>query len=97
MNLAQLTDKLDELARNQCIFARKPWTPNSEAVAAPLERDFRVPPDLSARGFAYFLEMPLTREVLEVFGDRPPSKKEKLDLLIFYAENDAYPDWVCKR
>jgi hypothetical protein len=96
MNLGQLIDNLHELPEDQCIFARKPWTAESEAVAALLGKDFRVP-DLAVRGLVYFLEVPLIKEVLEVFGDRPASKKEKLNLLIFYAENDAYPDWVYKR
>lgn len=97
MNLGQLIDNLDDLTKGQCIFARKPWTSQSEAIAAPLGKDFRVPPDLAARGLAYFLEMPLIEEVLEVLGDRPASKEDKLKLLIFYAENDAYPSWVYER
>jgi hypothetical protein len=97
MNLGQLIDNLHELPKDQCIFARKPWTAESEAIAALLGKDFRVPLELSARGLAYFLEVFLIKEVLEVFGDRPACQKERLKLLIFYAENDAYPDWVYQR
>jgi hypothetical protein len=97
MNLIELIDKIDDLGEGQCLFARKPWAAESEAVAEPLAKDFRVSLELSARGLDYFLEVPLIKEVLEVFGDRPASQIEKLNLLVFYAENDAYPDWIYQR
>jgi hypothetical protein len=92
MNLIELIERIDDLGEELCFFVRKPWVAESEAVAGPLAKDFRVPLELSARGLDYFLEVPLIKEVLEVFGDRPASQKEKLNLLVFYAENDAYPD-----
>jgi len=53
-----------------------------------------VPSDLTTLGLEYFLEVHVAKEVLEVLSGRKASKDEKLRLLIFYAENDAYPDWV---
>jgi hypothetical protein len=35
--------------------------------------------------------------VLGVFGEKPPSQEEKIALLVYYADNDAYPDWVYQR
>ena len=97
MNLEQLIDGLHELSEDECIFARKPWSPTSEAIAAPLGDDFQVPSNLPIEGLEYFLEVPVVKEVLEVLGDKPASKEEQLKLLIFYATNDSYPDWVYKR
>lgn len=97
MNLEQLLDRIHELPDGECIFARKPWSATSEAVTAPLGENFQVPSDVVALGLDYFLEVHIAREVLEVFGDRPASSEEKLRLLIFYAENDAYPGWVYQR
>lgn len=44
-----------------------------------------------------FLEVHVAHEVLRVFDDKPPTMEEKLRLLIHYAENDAYPEWVYTR
>jgi len=96
MNLEHIFDNLNQLPETICIFARKPWQPSSEAAAAPLGQNFEVPADLLSLGFEYFLEVRVAREVLEVFSNKPSTKENKLRLLIFYAENDAYPDWVYK-
>ena len=45
-------------------------------------------------GFKYFLGVSTAREVLEVFQGREPSLEEKIDCLLYYAENDAFPGWV---
>ncbi len=97
MNLEQLIGGLSEIPEDECIFARKPWSPNSEAITTRLEEDFKVPRNLTAVGLEYFLEVHVAKEVLKVFGDRPASKEDQLHLLIFYADNDTYPDWVYRR
>jgi hypothetical protein len=80
-----------------CIFAAKPWSATSPAAAVQLDDQFRPPKDVLEQGLAYFLEVHVANEVLEVFGDRPPNATEKRNLLIFYAENDAFPEWVYAR
>ena len=55
-----------------------------------------MPSYITTLGFEYFLKVHVAKEVLEVLSGRKASKDEKLRLLIFYAENDAYPDWVYK-
>lgn len=94
MNLETILDQVLNMQDDLCIFAKKPWTPTSQAVAVTLEADFGTPKELSDQGMEYFLEVHVAKEVLEVFGDRVPTKEEQRQLLIFYAENDAYPDWV---
>lgn len=56
-----------------------------------------MPSEVAARGLDYFLEVNIAKEVLEVLGKKAASREEKVKLLIFYAENDAYPDWVFER
>ena len=94
LKLDQIIEKLDRLADDQCVFARKPWSRDSGAIVAPLAENFQVPTNVSTLGMDYFLEVHVVKEVLEVLGDRNLSKEDRLKLLIFYAENDAYPDWV---
>ncbi|MBW8371479.1 MAG: hypothetical protein K0M66_10995 [Thiobacillus sp.] len=97
MDLGTIIDQVSSLQDDLCIFAKKPWTPASQAVATTLGADFKTPKEISDQGMDYFLEAHVAKEVLEVFGDHAPTLEEKRQLLIFYAENDAYPDWVYDR
>lgn len=76
------------------ICAQKPWTAASRARLVSAEARGGVPDDAKAEGLDYFLEVHVAKEVLEVFGDRSETVDRKLALLIYYAENDAYPDWA---
>lgn len=94
MKLGDLLAHVRDLPDEECIFARKPWNSTSEAIVAKHTEEFRVPDSVSTMGLEYFLEVSVCQEVLEVFGDKTASNEEKQRLLIFYAENDAYPAWV---
>jgi|GEM_PF-1262954 len=95
MNLGTLIDHLPSgLDDRLCIFAAKPWSAISPAVAVQLDNEFKPPKEVVEQGLDYFLEVHIAVEALEVFGDRQPSEAEKREFLIFYAENDAFPDWV---
>ena len=94
MTLAEAIAKIDEADDEAVIFARKPWSPTAESLIAPLDQDLRVPAHVKQEGFEYFLEAPVAKEVCEVFVGRRPSFEEKVRLLLYYAENDAYPEWV---
>ena len=94
MTLGKLIENLDKLNEDLCIFARKPWSSGSEALVASLGPNFEVPDDISARGLAYFFSVHIAKQLLEVFDDRPASKNDRIRLLIYYGEHDAYPDWV---
>jgi hypothetical protein len=94
MILAAAIDDIGSLDQDAVIFARRPWSAFSEARVGPLDGDLRVPGEVRQDGFEYFLEVNLAREVLEAFGTRSPSREDKLRLVIYYAENDAYPDWL---
>ena len=94
MDLGQILNRVHELADDECIFARKPWSSTSEAVTSLLAEDYRMPSHVSDQGLDYFLEIHVAKEVLGSIGGRSVSEEEKVNLLVFYAENDAYPDWV---
>lgn len=95
MDLCTLIDRLPgDLDDRLCIFAAKPWSSNSVAIAVELSDESKPPEDVVQQGLAYFLEVHVAKEVLRVFGDRRPSQAEKQNLLLYYAENDAYPEWV---
>jgi hypothetical protein len=85
----------DELSM-KTICLRKPWTDQAEARVVQLDEDSRLPPDAESDGHKYFLEASVAREVLDVLRSRPTpsSTEDACKLLLDYAENDAYPDWV---
>jgi hypothetical protein len=86
--------QLDQLDDDAIVCVRRPWSPSSECVVVTPDQNLGVPQDVSDAGLAYFLEVHVAREVLGVFGDKPSTRAERGRLLIFYAENDAYPEWV---
>ena len=82
MNLGTLLDRLPAgLDATLCIFAAKPWSPESPAAAVQLDDQFKPPKEILEQGLVYFLEVRVGNEVLEVFRDRRPSAAEKRNLL----------------
>ncbi|MFO0760080.1 MAG: hypothetical protein U0359_26590 [Byssovorax sp.] len=84
------------MSQDAVLCVRPPWARESEAIVIEPGED-GIPQRVKDEGFVYFLETSVACEVLGVFGDREPTQEEKLRLLIYYAENDAYPDWVYQR
>lgn len=56
-----------------------------------IDNDF--PSHLRESGYEYFLEVHIARD--EVLGEwySQLTKAQRLDVLLFYAENDCWPDW----
>lgn len=95
--LAVAIAALDELETEAVLYARQPWAAESEAVIELLTEDLETPSWIVEAGLSYFLEVHVAREVLEVFGANPPTPEERLRLLLYYAKNDAFPEWVYER
>lgn len=94
MKLKDALDQIESLDDGHVIFARRPWSLDAEAEVGLPDAEFRVPKGVVSRGLDYFLEVHVAREVLEVFGNQSPTLDQRRALLMFYAENDAYPSWV---
>jgi hypothetical protein len=92
--LGQALDGVHRLEDDLVIFARKPWSVSSEALIGQLDHELRVPAAIADTGFEYFIDVPAAKEVLGVFGGRIPTPEERRELLLYYAEHDAYPSWV---
>ncbi len=93
MQLQHAIARLDEFDDEQIICAVKPWTATSEAVLTLPDQRARVPEEIEQAGFAYFLEVAVAKEVIEVLHTDDTSER-RLRLLICYAETDAFPDWA---
>lgn len=95
MTLSDIVADLKSLDDELCIIAKRPWTGASEAHVVHLTDDFRVPAENLSAGFEYFLEVSVARgDVLDGIEHRL-SAEQRLAAIIFYAENDAYPEWLC--
>jgi hypothetical protein len=96
MKLREIIDELEATDHTLCIVAKRPWTPECDAHLVHLTEDYRVPADILAAGFDYFLEVSVAvDEVLADIGsDLTPEQRS--EAVLFYAENDAYPEWLCE-
>jgi hypothetical protein len=94
MTLSEIISRLGSLDDRSFIGVRKPWGPDSDAWVGSIPEDLRFPKEAANLGYSYFLEVSTALEILKVFGRRVPSPEEKVALMLFYAENDAYPSWV---
>jgi len=93
MRLADIIANLKATDEPLCIVARRPWTPDAEAKLIALTGDYRVPGDVLVDRYEYFLEVDVARE--DVIGNLTDlSADQRVAACIFYAENDAYPEWL---
>ena len=93
MKLADIVTSLETADDSLCIVAKRPWSGDSEAKLVSFTEDFRVPEEVRSAGYEYFLEVATARdEVLS--GPVPLSDGQKVEVIIYYAENDAFPDWL---
>jgi len=93
MTLLELTTDLARFDSTHTIYAKEPWAPNSDAVAAAPDPDERlVPVELEAQGFRYFLEVSVAKEFSQGWQStlkRPPIPMQLCERLIQYAVHDA--------
>ena len=87
--LAEVED-VDRFEVAPAIYARRPWTPDSEALV--LRDDLLHSQERP--GFHLLLEIPTAREVLRVWtawrDGQAPTTEEAAGAVIHYAEHDAY-------
>jgi hypothetical protein len=94
MKLAEVIDQLTTLPSETFICARRPWVRASDAVLVSFPSDLRIPAEVKANGFEYFLEVSTANEILEPFLKVGPTPSQVFDFVLYYAENDAFPDWA---
>ena len=94
IKLGYALDRIESLELDEVVFAKRPWTLETESEIGRLDDDNGVPPSVSNRGFDYFIDVPTALEVLEVLSTRDATPSDKRELLLHYGEFDAYPSWV---
>lgn len=92
MKLREVINQLDNFNSDYTVYAKQPWTPDSEAVVAMEPDNGGIPDEAKKINAEYFLEIFLVQEFIEGWLsnlDEPPSETDKCFRLIEYAENDA--------
>ncbi|QSX76373.1 hypothetical protein HIV01_007830 [Lysobacter arenosi] len=92
MNLLEAIDKLLDCDGDEVLFAKRPWSEMSEAMIISLEPEQPISTEIKSAGYDYFLEAVIAKEIVEGLGSEGTPDRQR-SLLIYYAENDAYPDW----
>lgn len=92
MKLADVINQLEMLDDEMTIYAREPWTPDSEATVEVEPDVGGLPNQAKDQGLAYFLEVFVAQEFVEGWLGNMSEQPTDLDVckrLIEYAINDA--------
>ncbi|MGH2613023.1 MAG: hypothetical protein ACRDFB_08265 [Rhabdochlamydiaceae bacterium] len=92
MTLIKLMQKLETFDNESTIYAAKPWTENSKALALHEPESGGLPPEAEILELGYFLEVSVARDFIENWAvslDTAPTLQEKCLKLIQYAIKDA--------
>lgn len=92
LTLREALASIEDLDEEATIYVARPWDPASTtAIAIEGEETANRAID---EGLAYFLEVSIAKEVIEVWGEwrggRVPTSDERCEAVIHYAVNDAY-------
>ncbi len=90
--LIDIVERLSEFDKYDTIYAAEPWTEDSDAMVATEPDSGGLPLEAAEAGFEYFLEIFISREVIEGWLaslTEKPSLSETCQRLIEYATNDA--------
>lgn len=94
MTLREIILAVEKLDENLVIFARKNGEWDLDSPAALLLLNDAAEVDMHLDDLTYFLEIGIAKEVLEVWGEwrggRKPTESERVDAVLYYANNDAY-------
>jgi hypothetical protein len=80
---------------DQIICAERPWSLSSVLQLYELDDLNSLPKD----AFPYFLEPETTLDLIEALEKYRPnhSMEDACRLIVYYAENDAHPEWLWEK
>ncbi len=91
--LIDLVARLDELPQEHAIYAKKPWSRDSQASVMEEPPDGGIPVEAKVAGMDYFIEVFIASEFIggwvDSLGSAAPSDEDKCERLIHYAIYDA--------
>jgi hypothetical protein len=91
--LWDLVMKLSWIEDDPTIYASEPWDRNAKALLVSTDGEGcaaePIPP-----GFVYFLETSICKEILEGIARHKLSSERRFEVILYYAQNDAFPEWL---
>ena len=92
MKLREALIESNNLGEHDVLYARRPWLLDSDALVVSYSEGQSVTRFLADdASFEYFLEVPLVQDIRHQVEAAGSSSEEALDVLLYYAENDAFP------
>ena len=92
MKLAEVCHQLHDLPADGTIYARLPWSLDSDAIVATEPEGGGLPVEAAEQRLSYFIEVDLARDFLADWLSTQPAEVPEdaaCKRLILYAENDA--------
>jgi len=91
VNLLDLTKQVHQIDPELTVYAKAPWSFDSEVCLAIEPEDSLIPESLASQGFSYFLEVFIASEVVPDLSSGVPffTQKKWCERLIRYAEMDS--------
>jgi hypothetical protein len=92
MKLREILIDSDKLGEYDVVYAKRPWSLESDACVVRYEANEAVTRLLKDdTSLEYFLEAELIKDIRSQVEDSGKSSVQVLDILLYYAENDAFP------
>ena len=91
MKLREILINSEGLGEYDVVYVKRPWSLDSDACVVRSQPDEAVPRLLSEDSFEYVLEAPLIKYIRKQVEDAGESPSEVLRILLYYGENDAFP------
>jgi hypothetical protein len=90
--LRSLVAQFDGLNDEDTIYARRPWTADSDVVVT--EEGGGAAQEATAAGLEYLLEVAIARDVLATWsswrGGQKPTPMQACEAILYYAAHDSY-------
>ena len=91
MKLQEILITSEYMEDYDVVYAKRPWSLDSDACIVRYQPDEIVPPLLNENFFEYFLEAPLIKDIRKQVESTSEDSSEFLHVLLYYGENDAFP------
>jgi hypothetical protein len=94
MILGDVIKEITTLNEDLFICMKKPWGKDAEVILVMPTEELAVPQNIKDEGYYYFIEIGLAKDILTSLADKHLVLDSQVDLILYYGEFDAYPEWT---
>lgn len=92
MKLREILIDSASMGEYDVVYAKRPWSLESAACIKRYEAGETVQQSFQSDSpFEYFLDAVLIQDIRSQVADAGKTLEEALDIILYYAENDAFP------